>query len=106
MNKVSPALHANQHDSDGSMLIMVFHAASRLRQGIERLQDKVSEREKRVSESLARVESITAHAHALQDSLAAAASTAPLSNDGKPIACFQRLLGLSGMLNILTCAHD
>jgi hypothetical protein len=88
------------------MLIMVFHAASRLRQGIERLQDKVSEREKRVSESLARVESITAHAHALQDSLAAAASTAPLSNDGKPIACFQRLLGLSGMLNILTCAYD
>jgi hypothetical protein len=89
MNKVSPALHANQHDSDGSMLIMVFHAASRLRQGIERLQDKVSEREKRVSESLARVESITAHAHALQDSLTAAASTAPLSNDGKPIAYFE-----------------
>ena len=91
----------DQYAFDGSVLIMIFHAASRLRQGIERLQDKVSEREKRVSESLARVESITAHAHALQDSLAAAASTAPLSNDGKPIACFERLLSLIGMLNHL-----
>lgn len=89
MNKVSPAQHANQHDSNRSVLIMIFHAASRLRQGIERLQDKVSEREKRVSESLARVESITAHAHALQDSLTAAASTAPMSNDGKPTSVFQ-----------------
>ena len=88
MNKVSPVQHANQHEFSGSVLTMLYHAASRLRQGIERLQDKVSEREKRVSESLARVESITAHAHALQDSLAAAASTAPLSNDGKPTSVF------------------
>jgi len=70
--------------STGSRCISpCFLTASRLREGIERLQDKVSEREKRLSASLASSENIAARAHALQGSLAAAASTTALPSDGE-----------------------
>jgi hypothetical protein len=51
-----------------------------VRQGIERLQNKFEEREKRVQASLANAENIVATAHALKGSLAAAT---PLHSDSK-----------------------
>jgi hypothetical protein len=50
---------------------LLRQAASRLRQGIERLHDKFAEREKQVTASLANAENIVATAHAMKGSLTA-----------------------------------